>query len=126
MLSMPSGGVSTSTRVRPRGWCWIRSAASLRCSGSPVGRTRRLPGWSRLPQPFQAVYEAGPTGYGLARAAREHAAWTWWSARPGISAKNASDRIKTDRRDAERLARLLLAGELQAGTRAGARRGAAA
>jgi transposase len=51
------------------------------------------------------VYEAGPTGYGLARAC----------AAAGISCvvaapsriRPAADRVKTDRRDAERLARLL-------------------
>src|SRR5262245_52639530 len=65
-----------------------------------------------LRQPFQAVYEAGPTGYGLARAAAECGLDVVVCA-PGHIVKNASDRIKTDRRDAERLARLLLAGELK-------------
>src|SRR5262245_23139595 len=65
-----------------------------------------------LRQPFQAVYEAGPTGYGLARRAREQGLDVVVCA-PGHITKNASDRIKTDRRDAERLARLLLAGELK-------------
>src|SRR6266540_1451488 len=48
----------------------------------------------------RAVYEAGPTGFGLARAA------------PGSIPRGSGDRIKTDRRDAVRLVRLLAAGEL--------------
>jgi transposase len=68
-------------------------------------------GWLQtLPAPVRVVYEAGPTGYGLARAC----------AGAGISCvvaapsrlRAAADRVKTDRRDAERLARLLRLGEI--------------
>ena len=58
----------------------------------------------------RAVYEAGPTGFGLARTAQEHGLTCGWS-HPGRS-RGSGDRVKTDRRDAIRLARLLAAGEL--------------
>src|SRR2546428_2666002 len=58
----------------------------------------------------RAVYEAGPTGFGLARAAREHGLEVRVVA-PGSIPKGAGDRVKTDRRDAVRLVRLLAAGE---------------
>jgi transposase len=58
-----------------------------------------------------AVYEAGPTGFGLARAARERGIDVRVAA-PGSIPKGSGDRVKTDRRDAIRLLRLLAAGEL--------------
>jgi transposase len=60
----------------------------------------------------RAVYEAGPTGFGLARAARERGIDVRVAA-PGSIPKGPGDRVKTDRRDAVRLARLLAAGELR-------------
>jgi transposase len=59
----------------------------------------------------RAVYEAGPTGFTLARAARDHGIEVRVVA-PGSIPKGSGDRVKTDRRDAIRLARLLAAGEL--------------
>jgi transposase len=59
----------------------------------------------------RAVYEAGPTGFGLARAARERGIDVRVAA-PGSIPRVPGDRVKTDRRDAIRLARLLAAGEL--------------
>lgn len=58
-----------------------------------------------------AVYEAGPTGFGLARAAAERGLEVRVCA-PGLIPRKPTDRVKTDARDAERLARLLAAGEL--------------
>ena len=58
-----------------------------------------------------AVYEAGPTGFGLARAAAERGIDLRIAA-PGLIPRGSADRVKTDARDAERLARLLAAGEL--------------
>jgi transposase len=57
------------------------------------------------------VYEAGPTGYGLARRARAEGIELAVCA-PGKTERPAADRVKTDKRDAIRLARLLAAGEL--------------
>lgn len=67
----------------------------------------------RLDGPVRAVYEAGPTGFGLARAA-ERAGITVEVCAPGKTPRAAADRVKTDRKDAELLARLLLAGQLRA------------
>src|SRR3954470_18906507 len=61
--------------------------------------------------PVTAVYEAGPTGFGLARAARERGIDVRVAA-PGSIPRGSGDRVKTDRRDAIRLVRLLAAGEL--------------
>jgi transposase len=58
-----------------------------------------------------AVYEAGPTGFGLARVAAERGLEVRVCA-PGLIPRKPTDRVKTDARDAERLARLLAAGEL--------------
>ena len=60
---------------------------------------------------MRATYEAGPTGYGLARALAA-AEIELLGGRPGKIPRGATDRVKTDRRDAEHLVRLLLAGKL--------------
>jgi transposase len=65
-----------------------------------------------LPGPVRAVYEAGPTGFGLARVAGERGIDVRVVA-AGKVPRGSGDRIKTDKRDAERLARLLAAGELR-------------
>jgi transposase len=65
----------------------------------------------RLPGRVLATYEAGPVGYRLARVAEERGLDVRVCA-PGSIPRPAHKRIKTDRRDAERLARLLCAGEL--------------
>src|SRR5919204_25706 len=59
----------------------------------------------------RAVYEAGPTGFGLARAGREQGIEVRVAA-PGSIPKGSGDRVKTDHRDAVRMVRLLAAGEL--------------
>ena len=64
-----------------------------------------------LPGPVKVAYEAGPTGFGLAREL-VLAAIECVIAAPGKIARAPQDRVKTDRRDAERLVRLLMAGEL--------------
>src|SRR4051795_9059935 len=76
---------------------------------------RGLPGETRavvefcagLPGPTRVAYEAGPTGFGLARALRA-AGVECVIAAPGKIERPAQDRVKTDRRDAERLVRLLM------------------
>jgi transposase len=64
-----------------------------------------------IPLPARMVYEAGPTGYGLARRARAAGIEVFVCA-PGRTDRALTDRIKTDERDAIRLARRLAAGEL--------------
>src|SRR5215211_533667 len=71
-----------------------------------------LPHLERIGEELLAVYEAGPTGFGLARAAAERGIDLRVAA-PGLIPRAPADRVKTDRRDAERLARLLAAGELR-------------
>ena len=58
-----------------------------------------------------AVYEAGTTGFGLARAGAARGLDVRIAA-PGSIPRAPGDRVTTDRRDAIRLARLLAAGEL--------------
>jgi transposase len=65
-----------------------------------------------LPGPVRAVYEAGPTGYGLVGRARAEGI-EMVVCSPGDIERRPGDRIKTDRRDAIRLARLLAAGDLR-------------
>jgi transposase len=78
-------------------------------------RSCRLPGetamvvefCAALPGPTRAAYEAGPTGYGLARAL--HGAGIGCVvAAPGKIERPAQDKVKTDQRDAERVLRLLM------------------
>jgi transposase len=57
------------------------------------------------------VYEAGPTGFGLCRYLRAKG-YVCEVVCPSLIPRKASDRIKTDRRDARDLARLFRAGEL--------------
>ncbi|HTU31617.1 MAG TPA: IS110 family transposase [Solirubrobacteraceae bacterium] len=64
-----------------------------------------------LPGPVSATYEAGPTGYGLARELARHRVQCTVAA-PSKIPRGSGDRVKTDRRDAELLVRLLLAGKL--------------
>jgi len=78
-----------------------------------AGRPEDVLDWlATVAQPFRAVYEAGPTGYGLVRRAEERGLDVVVCA-PGHILKSATDHIKVDKRDAVRLARLLSAGELR-------------
>lgn len=64
-----------------------------------------------LDRPVAAVYEAGPTGFALARVAEQRGLDVRVVA-PGSIPRAPGDRVKTDRRDAKRLVRLFAAGEL--------------
>ena len=57
------------------------------------------------------VSEAGPCGYGLSRYLTKKDDVCWGVA-PSFIPKKAGDRVKTDRRDAMQLARLLRSGDL--------------
>ncbi len=78
-------------------------------------RSRRLSGTtsevvefcSSLPGPTRVAYEAGPTGYGLARALEAGSVGCVVAA-PGKIERPAADKVKTDQRDAERVLRLLM------------------
>lgn len=70
--------------------------------------------WIRsLPGPVRVVYEAGPTGFGLARALGAEQVECLVAAPSKIS-RPAGDRVKTDARDAMLLARLLRVGDIVA------------
>lgn len=72
--------------------------------------------WLRsLSGPVAVTYEAGPTGYVLARALLA-AGFSCVVAAPSKIRRAPGDRVKTDKRDAEMLARLLLAGDITAVT----------
>jgi transposase len=76
--------------------------------------TRKLV--AKLSQRYQKLhfcYEAGPTGYGLHRWLTELGHSNSVVA-PSLIPKRPGDRVKTNRRDAQSLARLLRAGELTA------------
>jgi len=62
-----------------------------------------------LPGPARVVYEAGPTGYGLARAFAE-AGIECVVAAPSKLVGRPGDKVKTDRRDARHLAEVLSMG----------------
>ena len=64
-----------------------------------------------LPRPVRVAYEAGPTGYGFARELARRGVECVVAA-PSKIPRASGDRVKTDRRDAEHLVRLLLAGKL--------------
>jgi transposase len=89
-------------------------AATMDRAGGELG-VRRLSGETRevvafcagLPGLTRVAYEAGPTGFGLARALRA-ADIECVVAAPGKIERPAGDRVKTDQRDAERLLRLLM------------------
>src|SRR4051794_33139657 len=67
-----------------------------------------------LPGPARVVYEAGPTGVSLYRAARA-AGVEIEVIGPSKTARASGDRVKNDRKDAELLARrLAMAGQLTA------------
>src|SRR3954468_13812818 len=93
-------------------------AAAIDVMTGELSRVRFGPGveapvaWlGELRGPVRACYEAGPTGFGLYRAATAAGIGMQVIA-PGKTPRGRSDRVKTDRKDAELLARLLLAGSL--------------
>ena len=109
-----------------RSWAGLHARSVLAVTVDSLSgdmRSRRLPGatsevvafCAALPGPTKVAYEAGPTGYGLARAL--HAVGVGCVvAAPGKIERPAQDRVKTDQRgaDAERVLRLLMIGGLHA------------
>ena len=93
-------------------------AAAIDVMSGELTRVRFGPGveapvdWLKtLSGPVRACYEAGPTGYGLYRAAVAAGVGIEVIA-PGLTPRGKGDRVKTDRKDAELLARCLIAGSL--------------
>jgi transposase len=75
-----------------------------------LGRLRKAHGSEVL---MRACYEAGPCGFGLARRLQQLGVECEVVA-PSMTPTRSGDRVKTDKRDARKLARLLRAGELTA------------
>ncbi len=73
-----------------------------------IGRLRKVHGREVI---LRACYEAGPCGFGLARRLRQLGVECEVVA-PSMTPTRSGDRVKTDKRDARKLARLLRAGEL--------------
>ncbi|MGV9885288.1 IS110 family transposase [Streptomyces sp. NPDC003006] len=79
-----------------------------------VAATHNVLVWvATLPQPTAVAYEAGPTGFFLARAL-DAVGIRCVVAAPSKMERPAGDRIKTNKRDAQRLAKLLRMDELPA------------
>ncbi len=78
---------------------------------SEAGTRKLVAGLAAKYRKLTFCYEAGPTGYGLQRLI-ESLGHTCLVVAPSLIPKKAGDRVKTNRRDAEGLARLLRAGEL--------------
>jgi transposase len=74
---------------------------------------RRLVGRLGDPRRLRACYEAGPTGFELARGVAQHGRWLPGD-RPSLIPKAPGDKVKTDKGDCRRLARRHRAGELVA------------
>ena len=93
-------------------------AAAIDTSTGEVFKERLTPshdhvrGWLRgLPGPVAVAYEAGPTGFGLARVLTGEGVRCVVAA-PSKLQRPSGDRVKTDARDAMHLARLLRMDEL--------------
>src|SRR5688572_18321397 len=111
--------MSTKTRSRPR---WPRKAATAKCATAPrsamilhalekwIARLRKAHGPEVV---LRVCYEAGPCGFGIARRLKQLGVDCVVVA-PSMTPTRSGDRIKTDKRDARKLARLLRSGELTA------------
>lgn len=100
---------------------------SISIAAAPAGSSERPQFHGRIPndlqklgkrlEPFghpsqvKVAYEAGPTGYGLARRLRA-AGYDCVVVAPAKTPKSGSERVKTDRRDALKLAGFLRSGHL--------------
>jgi transposase len=116
----PTAIMEVPTVVKIRSWAGldvhVAGVVAVTVDGeSGEMRVRRLSGRTSevvafcagLPGPARVAYEAGPTGFMLARAL-VGAGIECVVAAPGKIERPAQDRVKTDRRDAERLVRLLM------------------
>ncbi len=97
-------GIADDGRERGRHWGAIENAPE---------KVRRLMENLGPKEELLVCYEAGPTGYGLYRQLTRMGIRCIVVA-PALIPKRPGDRVKTDRRDAVRLAELLRAGELTA------------
>jgi transposase len=104
-LDVHAGKTLAATMDRESGEMRVRQLA---------GRTSEVVEFcAGLPGPTRVAYEAGPTGFALARALGA-AGVECVIAAPGKIERPSSDRVKTDERDAQRLLRLLMIDALHA------------
>lgn len=80
-------------------------------SGLTLTRLKKKLAPLGVPGEIQICHEAGPTGYGLCRALRE-LGYDCQVVAPAKTPSVSSDRVKTDRRDALKLAKFLATGHL--------------
>ena len=83
----------------------------LKREAHDLTRLLRTPAPLGKPEEVRICYEAGPTGYGLARRLREEG-YDCQVVAPAKTPKKPGDRVKTDRRDAVKLADFLRSGHL--------------
>jgi len=96
--------------------CGLDDATGELSKARVVPDNETILAWLRaLPGPVAVVYEAGPTGFGLARFLTARGIRCVVAA-PSKLQRPAGDRVKTDARDALLLARLLRLGEITAVT----------
>lgn len=88
----------------------VRNEGTIANTGVAIDRLfKRL---SKEKRPIVVAYEAGPTGFPLYRRLRDRGV-ECLVVSPSLIPRRSGDRVKTDRRDSETLARLLRAGELE-------------
>ena len=109
VLAMDVHKLSISAAVLPPG----ATSPVVDKIGTDDESVRRLVARFENPGRVWACYEAGPTGYELARHLRGLGAHCEVIA-PSLIPSRPGDRVKTDRRDAARMALLLRAGQLSA------------
>ena len=110
------------------GWTCTRRRSSRRCLDAETGQlqTFAMSGETAkaaafcagLPRPVRVAYEAGPTGYGLARELAKRGIECVVAA-PSKIPRASGDRVKTDRRDAEHLGAVAAGREAARGQGAG-------
>ena len=126
MAWAPTAIMEVPTMANVRSWAGLdvhagKTLAATMDRASGEMRVRRLAGRTSevvefcagLPGPTRVAYEAGPTGFALARALQA-AGVECVIAAPGKIERPSSDRVKTDERDAQRLLRLLMIDALHA------------
>jgi transposase len=107
-LDVPKESIAVAYVAEERGAAvvFLGTIGTRPCDIETLVRTRQ----SKAPH-LLLVYEAGPCGYGLYRS-RTKKHLVCWVVAPSLIPKKPGDRVKTDRRDAMPLARLMRSGDL--------------
>lgn len=94
--------------ARPRGEVRVWG----RIANEPAALERVIKRLQAGGRPLEVCYEAGPCGYGIYRQLDGRAGVRCTVIAPSMTPRRPGERVKTNRRDAMKLARLLRAGEL--------------